>query len=680
MSAVQHLPITTRTHFKLYFYAAVIHALHQVSTIFETQDAAFEQFPFLIGYINELASYGLQGQTTNAAHLWWGEVIANYEKAEPGYMPLMALRKALNLSPSALNLWFVIGLAEEDSRFGLLFESLHGIAGQHRPSVGLLEAWWRDVDDGSSARELITELQQVQLIQVVNPDAPRIDWVLQPAPLIWDVLRQEQFGSRLPDGLSYHPPEALTSLDGLILPDELCRAASRLRALLESGEVRTVIVRGQQHNGRKTLLGALAREIGSGQLIVDKYDHASPNKSAADSGLLASLLRAVPTFTFDLAPGETAKLPPLTGYDGFVGVAMSRQGGLENGDQALTLRMAMPDAMERLEHWRIGFDEFPVDDLPTISTRYRMTGGSIRRVAKLASAYARMNGGTVVSAANVQQANHALNQQSLDRMAVYVPPVDDWRSLAVNEATLDELHHLVSRCRHRESLRHTVNATLGSQMNAGVRALFTGPSGTGKTLAARVVAGVLQMDLYRLDLSTVVNKFIGETEKNLNLIFNLAEERDVIVLIDEGDALLTQRTNVQSSNDRYANLETNYLLQRLESYEGIILITTNASDRIDHAFQRRMDVVVEFRAPDATERWAILMLHLPPNHTVDDGLLREVATRCTLMGGQIRNIVLHASILALDSGRQVGSSHLDAAVRREYRKLGAVCPLRALAH
>src|SRR5207302_9271403 len=138
--------------------------------------------------------------------------------------------------------------------------------------------------------------------------------------------------------------------------------------------------------------------------------------------------------------------------------------------------------------------------------------------------------------------------------------------------------------RHRERLRGAVGEVLGDQLNAGVRALFSGSSGTGKTLAARLLASALQMDLYRLDLSSVVNKYIGETEKNLNRVFAHAEELDVILLIDEGDALLTKRTGIQNANDRYANLETNYLLQRLEGYEGIVLVTTNAVDRIDSAF------------------------------------------------------------------------------------------------
>jgi len=135
---------------------------------------------------------------------------------------------------------------------------------------------------------------------------------------------------------------------------------------------------------------------------------------------------------------------------------------------------------------------------------------------------------------------------------------------------------------------------------------------------------------------------------------------------------------VQTSNDRYANLETNYLLQRLEAFEGILVVTTNAGDRIDSAFQRRMDVVVTFRAPDAAERWLIWQLHLPRTAALDQTLLEEIASRCTLNGGQIRNAVVHASLLALNDGGSITGAHVTAAVQREYRKSGGVCPLRTV--
>jgi SpoVK/Ycf46/Vps4 family AAA+-type ATPase len=241
---------------------------------------------------------------------------------------------------------------------------------------------------------------------------------------------------------------------------------------------------------------------------------------------------------------------------------------------------------------------------------------------------------------------------------------------------LGDLGELDARCRHRERLLDRLGRRFGASANRGVRALFTGTSGTGKTLAARILGAALDLDVYRVDLAAVINKYIGETEKNLHRILSRAEALDVVLLLDEGDALLGSRTEVRSANDRYANLETNYLLQRLETYQGIVVVTTNLGDNIDSAFQRRMDVVVPFFAPKPEERWHILDRHLPPGHEVSGALLSRVASLCQLTGGQLRNAALHAALLALqDDGRPVGTRHLEEAVRSEYRKAGAAYPL-----
>jgi SpoVK/Ycf46/Vps4 family AAA+-type ATPase len=173
-----------------------------------------------------------------------------------------------------------------------------------------------------------------------------------------------------------------------------------------------------------------------------------------------------------------------------------------------------------------------------------------------------------------------------------------------------------------------------------------------------------------------VNKYIGETEKNLDRVLSLAEELDVVLLFDEGDGLLARRTSIQSSNDRYANLETNFLLQRLESFEGIVFVTTNATERLDSAFQRRMDAVVDLRPPEIDERRRLWALHLPLEHSVGSTLLDRLAVQCPLTGGQIRNVAVHARLLALDDGGIVNDDLLAASVRREYRKVGTTCPLR----
>jgi hypothetical protein len=437
-----------------------------------------------------------------------------------------------------------------------------------------------------------------------------------------------------------------------------------------------VIVRGPNGSGRTAVLGALARALGRGLLVL------TPDAPAAHAGPLATLLDAVPVVELQPQPGATADVPQFEGYAGPVGVVLGRRGGVSAPARGLTLTLEIPGVAARAAHWARhlgdggGYGEGA--DPADLAARFRTPGGTIRSAADLALAEAALHGRGRPDGGDVLRAMRILHSEALETLATRLTAVGGWHELAVGDETARELALLESRCRHRERLHETVGATLAGQLTPGVRALLSGPSGTGKTLAARLLASVLGKELYALDLSTVVSKYIGETEKNLDALFSRAEELDVVLLLDEGDALLTRRTDVSSSNDRYANLETNFLLQRLESYEGILLVTTNAGDRIDRAFRRRMDVVVDFRAPDAAERHAIWQLHLA-DHAIDDAFLDELSGRCQLTGGQIRNAVLHASLLALDDGMPVGPRHTELAVRREYRKAGAICPLRPAA-
>jgi len=665
---------TPAEHFKLFFYGAVLSLFHHIVQVFGSSEAAFKEFPFLVGYNNELADGGLAGVNSGKAVSLWLESLRAWEKKATAHLPMRALRKAAGLDHSAMILLTVVGLIEEDLRFGAIFETMQGTPGQHRVTPGLLNCWGRDDSNPSDARANLRRLHELGLVRVVNPEAPRLEWAMEvPSPL-WDALRGEQ--NELPGlGFRHRLASALLPIDQLILTPALYEQVKTIPQLLLSAEADGVMVRGANHNGRRTLLGAIARELGLGLLEVTHSSTAGDEQWRL-AGPLATALNALPVIVLDLAPQETVEVRHLAACNSPYGIVVGKQGGLSGDgvERAITINLEMPDADSRRRHWQRVCSAGNLTDPVGVSRRFRLTAGNIHRAGRLAQSYAALDQHPSISLADAQRAMRSLNRQALDALASRLKVTGDWDQLAVSTDTRDELESLVSRCRHRENLQ----AQSGHNANAGVRALLSGPSGTGKTLAARLLAATLQMDLYRVDLSSVVNKYIGETEKNLNLVFSRAEELDVILLLDEGDALLTQRTNVQTSNDRYANLETNFLLQRLESFDGILLVTTNAGERIDSAFQRRMDVLINFSSPTPPERWAIWQLHLPRAHAVDFSLLEEVAGRCALTGGQIKNAALHASLLALEDGGIVTSAMVEAAIEREYRKAGGVCPLRRL--
>jgi DNA polymerase III delta prime subunit len=668
--AIFDLPASPVGHFKLYLFATIFRVIEQAAASSDSAEALLERFPFLAGYLDELPVPAERGPT------FWPDAVDAFEAGVPGHLPLRALRDAAGLDHEAIALVLAAGLIEEDARFGAVFEAMQDAVGVSRPTLGLLTAWWRDAAGVDAVRARLRRLRDLGLIQPINPDAPRMSWALHVPGLLWDAIRGDAPESPAPS-LRHRAAATLPALGGLILPDELRAAAVRLPALLASGEVRAVIVRGPRRNGRRTLIAAIARALGRG--VLELGGALKPDDERWRwLGPLATLLHAVPVLALDPGPGETIDLPALAGHAGPVGIVLSRHGGVTGpgAEGGLTLTVAMPDPDARRRHWQAGLDGAAAADLDAIAERFRLTGGHIRRAAALARAHRALRGADQVGLADVRDAGRALRSQALDTLATRLEATGTIDHLATRPDTLRELRELRARCQHRERLPARLGAPLRDQVNLGVRALFQGPSGTGKTLAAKLLAAELGMDLYRVELASVVSKFIGETEKNLGQIFGHAEELDIVLLLDEGDALLTQRTQVQTSNDRYANLETNYLLQRIESFDGILVITTNAGDLIDGAFRRRMDAVVEFAAPEPAERLRLWQLHLPAEHAVDPGFVSELAARCAFTGGQIRNAVLHASLLAMAERTIVHTSHIEAAAQRECRRIGTVYPMR----
>jgi SpoVK/Ycf46/Vps4 family AAA+-type ATPase len=217
-------------------------------------------------------------------------------------------------------------------------------------------------------------------------------------------------------------------------------------------------------------------------------------------------------------------------------------------------------------------------------------------------------------------------------------------------------------------------------MGKGLNALFAGPSGTGKTMGAEVVARDLGLDLYKIDLSTVMSKYVGETEKNLERIFRAARNSNAILFFDEADALFGKRSEVRDAHDRYANVEISYLLQRMEEYDGLVILTSNLSQNMDEAFVRRMHFTVEFPYPEAEDRKRIWEIVFPQQAPLAAGVdFAALAERYRLTGGNIRNIALTAAFLAARDGGVIDMQHLLWATRREFQKMGRLADEREFA-
>ncbi|MER7399701.1 ATP-binding protein [Streptomyces sp. NPDC000151] len=311
----------------------------------------------------------------------------------------------------------------------------------------------------------------------------------------------------------------------------------------------------------------------------------------------------------------------------------------------------------------------PGFDIAPVVAAYRLGESGIRRAARAAVELAAFDG-TPLSAAHVRLAARRQSVSGLEQHARRISPDVGWGDLVLPERQLSALRELARRATHRDRVLGDWRLSAGGGRGRGVLALFAGDSGTGKTLSAEVVAADLGLDLYVVQLSSVVDKYVGETEKNLERIFAEADRTDAVLLFDEADAVFGKRSEVKEAGDRYANMESAYLLQRLESFDGIALLTTNLRANIDEAFTRRLDLVVDFPFPGPDQRlalWRHSLAHVPCADDIDPG---PCAREFELAGGSIRSAVVTAAYAAAERGGPVGNDDLLDGARREYRKAG----------
>jgi hypothetical protein len=442
-----------------------------------------------------------------------------------------------------------------------------------------------------------------------------------------------------------------------------------------------VVVRGRRGSGRRTLLAAIAGRAGRVLGEIDVATFAGSPEHLADE-LARELRRAsvrgwLPCIS-NLDPArfdeqERARLRlVLDDHAGPLALRSDPEATPLLSPGYTVEDLSMLEEHSRLGWWRSTVDRhgLQVEELGALSRRYRVGPGVIVRAATSVAAASAADGPADRALAQAVQ-QHI--EDRLGDVAQRVRNLAPWSSLVLSPEVGDSLRELISRIRWSGLVFEEWGFSDGAGTTRGVTALFHGGPGTGKTMAAGAIARELGVDLYRVDLSRVVSKWIGETERNLAAVFSAAEESQAIILFDEADSLFARRTEVRSSSDRYANLEVNYILQRLDTFDGIAILTSNNLSSIDPAFRRRLTVEVNFPFPDDEARAQLWNVHLPMSLPSRDQIdIPELARRYQLSGGYIKNAALRAAFLAAEQGVTPSSDHIERAIRLQYSQAGKI--------
>lgn len=593
------------------------------------------------------------------------------------------LRERIGLSETELQVVWLLAALAIDSRMkqalltqnvvgpAATIETLRRLVYGERPSQ---LGWSELAADGPLRRLAILERNDSQ-----STDSPETRWIWTLAPRVLAWLHGDDRVDPSLSALVQIPPPAPPAED-LALPSQ---ALTETRKAMK-GTASTIVVAGAAHLGRRTMLVSLAAELGINTLCVDctKF-HSDPGALGAQLRAIAReccLLERVPILVgIDALTGETQADPRLE----LVGrelVAHLRTNVLATSAPqrpttrwnrpTIVVELDPPTSEQRARVWGAALGDSNDGEAMQLARMYPLAPAMIHHAALAARARA---GGEAIQAADLAAGIRSVLDDRLGHLARRIVVHQTWEDLVLPDDQMESIIDLAARV--RETARVYEDWGFGRKVGKGlgVSALFSGPPGTGKTMVAALIARDLGLELFQVDLAKVVSKWIGESERNLGKLFDAAEAGHAILLFDEADALFGKRTEVKSSNDRYANLETNYLLQRLESFTGVCLLTTNHESNIDPAFQRRLSLHLRFELPNVAERnrlWrSMLTTAAPVDGNVD---VAQLAQRFELSGGSIRNAALRAAFYAADMQTALTMPLLERAARLELEALGKI--------
>ena len=584
--------------------------------------------------------------------------------------PLARLAAAFDLAQGERDLILLAGLPEEHEIIAGLFRVIHP-RGEPRPTVGLAaQLLCRDQKERALLRETLGRgaATRAGALEAAG-DGPFFERNLVLAEALWPVLLGiDAWPAAIP---RIEGPVATVGLDEWLAEPPVARA----RAALQAGAPRTVLVLADTETLALERGAALAAAAGVPfvRIAPPAVSFGAPLERLI--GLHALARGAVPIVRVAPAEGQAAAaLPAFDAHPGPVVLCVrAGMGAIRGSRPVIAVHAGGLSRAARSAMWAASLPAL-ASSAGVLAARYplepQVAAEIAHDVTDLTALEARQP--SMDDVANSVRTRAAV---ALSVGVALVRPAATWNDLVLPNDRLTQLQEAVNRL-HLQARVLEDWGFLASRPGArGVRTLFAGPPGTGKTLSAEVMAAALGMDLLVVDISRVVSKWIGETEKNLASVFDAAERGRAVLFFDEADALFGKRTEVSDAHDRYANLETAYLLARLERFEGLVVLSTNLRQNIDGAFIRRLEFVVEFEEPDAAARELLWQRHVPKSAPLDGDVdLGDLAACYAISGGLIRNASVAAGFLAAAAGTSIGRGHFVHAIRREYEKAGRAFP------
>ncbi len=606
------------------------------------------------------------------------------------FLPLPYLAAAFGLSTLQAQCLALAFLPEADQAFELHYASLEpgGLSGGL--ALCLIGGTGMPEPDSRAALAPGGSLWEYCLEEDSYMGRSELSRILRPARRLVSFALAENWSTPGIPGLSLGQPEP----ESAEVPEYLREMAGRMAEYLAGagGERISFLLAGQTGAGRKTLALALAGRRGAPLLLADGRYLGEPAGGEFRRALMReAILQQCPVCLTGLDDAvEAARTDRqaeafLTGLLDETAVSVCSflvyEGGWSpsqgpEGWQAVAVPLPLPDLEESRALWAAFLQRYSLaepQDPDWLAGKYRLTPGQIKRALESAAALARWRGLTGIDGDCLAESCRRQFRHTLGEKAHKVETVFTWQELILPDTSKSLLRSACDQMRYRRQVYGSWGFGLKLTYGAGLSLLFSGPPGTGKTMAAQIVAGELGMELYKVDLSAVVSKYVGETEKNLSEIFREAARSQAVLFFDEADVLFGKRTEVKDAHDKYNNMEAAYLLQKIEEYPGVSVLATNFLQNIDEAFKRRLRFIIEFPFPDARNRLLLWRSVFPGQTPVEPDVDWDyLAGQFELSGSGIKNVAVNAAFLAAGAGKAVGMPQLLTALRRELFKSGKV--------